>query len=236
MTNPLLILCCMLCLGITVSPAQTFKADTLFRSVATASQEKVYLTRIRGQSQLYNGSDFDRYEPLKEEHPYLYSDDWMAGSVVYDGIRYENLSLQYDIRYDEVILEYFNGISIRLVKVKVQSFTLEQHTFVHLSDPQVGDGYYELLYDGTTKVYAKHLKLFQETAADHKIERWFVEKTRYYVWSQGTYHTITSKKTLLGVFGDKKKELNQFASRNKLSFGKNKASFITRVAEQYDSQ
>lgn len=230
------VLCLVLCLITELTKAQSYSQDTLFVVAAEANGKKIYSGAIRNQSQLYNGTDFKVYQSLKDEHPFLFSDDWITGTVQYDGNIYEDVPIQYDIQNDEVIIEYYNGIrSIRLIKPKVQYFTLERDKFVMLTDPQLSTGFYQVLYDGQTKVYARHSKTLQETISGREIQHSFTERTKYYVFSKGSYHLITGKGAVLDVFKDKKKELNQFAKKNKLGFRKNKAAYITQLADYYDN-
>ena len=206
MAKTILTLCCLLSVLTQLTNAQTYKTDTLFIADAETANKKIYTDAIRNQSQLYNGSDFKLYVPLQDEHPYLFSDDWINGTVLYDDNFYENVPIQYDIQNDEVIIEYYNGIrSIKLTKLKVARFTLEQHQFVLIQDPQVTPGFYEILYDGNTKVFARYSKALQETISGREIQRDFKEKIRYYLLEAGNYHSISSKKSLLAVFQTRKK-------------------------------
>jgi len=216
MIRVICMLCSGLCLITVLTKAQTYTKDSLFIATATTNGKNIYTATIRNQSQLYNGSDFKVYQSLQDEHPYLFSDDWITGSVQYDGNLYEDVSIQYDIQNDEVIIEYYNGIrSIKLTKPKVQYFTLEHNKFVLIQDPQIAVGFYQVLYEGPTKVYAKHSKTLQETISDREIQHSFTEKTKYYIHTKGSYHLVSSKGSVLNVFKDKKKELNQFANKNK---------------------
>ncbi len=63
---------------------------------------------MHGQTNLYNGSEYR--EPRRtnnDQHPYFVSEDWLEGSVLYDGDWYEHVPLQYDITRDVVITEMY---------------------------------------------------------------------------------------------------------------------------------
>ena len=94
--------------------------------------------------------------------------------------------------------------------------------------------FYEVLYDGNTKAYARHWKVFQETLTAGKAERSFRQKTRYYIYKDKRYTTVKNKATVYSVFKDQKKDLRQFAAKKKLRFKTNKAEFISQLANHYD--
>lgn len=214
--------------------AQTFENDTSFIKKAEANATQRYAQSIKGQSQLYNGSDYAHYNPLEDEHPYFVSDDWIMGSIYYDGNFYNNVALQYDISKDELLTEhYYGGSMLNLVKNKITSFMLGDNKFVHLQD-SLHNGFYQLLYDGKTKVYARHTKALQETLSSSEIHRAFEEKTKYFLYKKRSYYHVKSKGSVLNVFGDKKKELNQFISKNKIKFKKSREQSIIKLAQFYD--
>jgi len=224
----------MLCCLVTFySSAQMFKKDSLFLDSAIARTENLYNYSTREQSQLYNGGDFAFYQPLENEHPYFSSDDWIDGTILYDGTLFAHVFMQYDIQSDELIVEHANGTRIKLTKLNVGYFILNDRKFVLLTSRHL-NGFYEILYDGNTKVYARHWKVFQESLSSGKASRSFREKIRYYIYKNGDYVTVTNKASVYKVFKERKKELRQFASKNKLRFGTNKIAFLTQLANHYD--
>ncbi|HEY9005134.1 hypothetical protein [Ohtaekwangia sp.] len=215
--------------------AQPYKNDTAFVATASANAVKHYHETIKGQSQLYNGSDYAEYQTLREEHPYFGSNDWVFGSVHYDGYLYEDVPLLYDLMTDEILTESFSRSStMRLIKSRVKYFTISDKKFVNLSDSSLHKGFYELLYNGKTKVYARHFKLLQETISQQEITHDFEEKIRYYIYKDGKYFPVRSKGSIQDVFRDQKHELNQLMSKNKIRFRKNREQYIIRMAEFYD--
>lgn len=215
--------------------AQTFEQDTLFIQAAVNNATQRYTKVIQGQLQLYNGSDYAEYQPTDDEHPYFLSDDWVFGSVYYDGNLYEQTAMLYNIASDELITEhYYTSNLMRLVTSKIQYFTLGSRKFVPLKNESLTEGFYELLYNGTSKVYARHTKNIQESIEAMEIHREFEEKTRYYVFKDGNYIAIKNKKSILSVLGDKKRELNQFMNKSKIRFRKNREQYIVKAVEFYD--
>jgi hypothetical protein len=220
-----------------VAFAQSFKNDTTFVTAAVNNAVKNYNNAIQGQAQLYNGSDYALYLSLKEEHPYFGTDDWVFGSVYYDGYLYENVPLLYDLASDQLLTEtYYSSSVMKLTKNKVRSFTLpDQRLFVNQPDTSLSPGYYEVLYNGKTKAYARHIKILQETLTAQEIIHEFDEKTRYYICMNNQCHAVKSKGALVKLFGDQKREAVQYVKQGrKLQYRKNRREYITRLAEFHD--
>ena len=220
--------CSVLCFG------QTFRSDSAFVAEAKKSSIGRYNTSIGGQSHLYNGSAYTEYVSQNEENPY-FIDEWIEGSVDYDGEFHDNIPILYDISLDRVIIDNQYSIKkVMLVDDKVSEFTIQDHHFVHLKDTPLPAGHYELAYDGNTKVYVRHKKTLQSRTVDYSIINQFEEKKLYYIYKDGKFLTVRGKGSVLKVLGDKKKELKKFARDNKLAFGNDRARDISRMAEYYD--
>lgn len=215
--------------------AQFTPADTLFLSQANQNEVALYSNTMVGQSHLYNGTEYREYNPLKDEHPFFIS-DWTDGSVFYDGEFYKNAVLLYDINKDQVIVEHYSSRQkIELFSNWLEYFNLNEHYFVHLRNEQLPKGFYELVYDGATKVYMKRLKMFLQELKGTEIHRSFDEKQLYYIFRQGNFYSVKNKKTVVKALQDHKAELNQFIGKNHIKFKANKEKSIAMVAEYYDS-
>jgi hypothetical protein len=216
------------------SLCQSIQKDTLISAIQNT--KIIYSQAMKGQSQLYNGSDYVKYQPLEDEHPYFISNDWKVGSIQYDEQVYENVGLLYNIFTDQVIIEYYRSETpLELVKERVRSFTIDGHTFIQLRENNLPNGFYERLSDGNAKVYVKRSKGFQEkTPSSGKIERTFDEKSKYYILKDGIYHAVKSKSSLIKIFDTRKKEIKQFLNKNRLVFGKNKEKVIIRTVVFYN--
>ncbi len=214
-------------------------ADTSFLAASVAKAKNVYLQHIKGNAHLYNGSEYKVYQSVDKEHPYFLSDDWASGSIVYDNEPYENVGMLYDIRYDKVIIEhYFTGNRVELVSKKISKFNLHGHTFVGLmrdSAKQIQEGFYDQLYNGITKVYARHIKQYQETIEANAVRPSFTEKNLYFILKDGKYFLVNSKASVLEVFGARKKMLKQYLRKSGIRYRKEKEKALVKLAEFYDT-
>jgi hypothetical protein len=127
---------------------------------------------------------------------------------------------------------------MQLVSEKVKSFSILDHTYVRLinnNENPLETGFYDLLYDGRIKVYARRTKTFQENTQSGTIERRFDYKVRYYIFKDNTYNPVSSKSSVLKVFMDKKQELRQQISKSKLNFRADREKSIVQLTQLYDS-
>ena len=216
--------------------------DTTFLATAVQNSVKRYTQAVHYQTGLYNGSEYVEPEQTNEQHPFFISEDWVNGTVAYDGEVYENVPLLYDITSDKVITELHNANPLVLVPEKLTRFSLSGHTFERIQNETINNtlprtGYYDVLYNGKTKVISLRQKIRQEKIESIKdIEIFFDERPRYFILKNGSYFPVKSKISVLKLLPDKKHELKHFASRNKLRFRKNREMALTRLAEFYDTE
>lgn len=204
------------CLIITLITAKGQSQQT----TSTAAQQYaigLYAKNIDRGSRLYNGTEYAFYHPLKGEYPYLY-EAWKEGAVAYDGQLFTDLKLLYDISTDQVVVKYAAGGNAQLIKPLVDFFTLDERKFVKVDDSLHHHGFYEILFDGKIKVYAKHEKAMREYIVDRELHREFDEKTFRLLLKDGVFVEVKSKKMLLQIFADHAPELKRFMREKKLKF------------------
>ena len=162
------------------------------------------------------------------------------GTIIYDEEFYENVPLFYDLNRDKVITEHsINGAKLELISEKIVRFSLAGHTFQRLKRDEskiISEGFYDVLYDGKTKVYVKREKSLQQRVESNDIIFNFEQKNRVYVFKDGVYHPVRKKSTLLEVFKDKKPEVRAFLNKSGVKYKADRENAITRVAEFYDAQ
>ncbi|MBN8859104.1 MAG: hypothetical protein J0H29_11990 [Sphingobacteriales bacterium] len=215
--------------------------DTALTSLQKKNAISVYYRSLQQQSGLYNGSEYVPYvDMLKESHPYFDTSKMVNGSVYYNGISYTNVPMVYDIVRDELIILHFNKVFfLQLIKSKTESFEILGHSFVHLGRDStkkegVRDSFYDLLYNGKIKLYAKREKMILESIPNMTIERKTYSKNRYFIFKKDRYTEVYSKKSLLYFFNDKKSILKQSLKKQKIKFRKQREQAIIAMVEQYD--
>lgn len=113
---------------------------------------KLYIDTIAGASLLYNGSAYvTDYHGVKGT-PFYETSRFVYGSVCYNGVRYNNIALKYDLVSDELIIKGFQNESISLIREKIDSFSVLNHLFVRIDSNNTdlnapSQRFYDLIHD-----------------------------------------------------------------------------------------
>lgn len=220
--------------------AQVAKPDTAFVPVAVQQARFAYDRTLQGESGLYNGGDYPEYSALMPgEHPFFVSDQMAEGSILYGGQNYERTGLRYDICHDKVVVEhYYNHSILELVSERIASFTLHNHRFIHLAQNKkddLKDGFYDLLYDGPSRVIARHEKIMEEVKGGQRVRYQFEDNTRFYLLKDGSFRSVYSKASVFEALGGRKGEWRNFLEKEQIKFRKNRAKAISAMARHYDT-
>jgi hypothetical protein len=183
---------------------------------------------------------FNKYAGAVGDQFFL-SGTFLKGSVVFNGRKYENLDLQYDILNDEVILKIESYPVIFMNKEMVDSFSLSsgnrKYLVFNAGNNTSGElkGYVNILYNGPTSLYAKYSKKIQPLGVGGRYDL-FVEEHTLYVKKGGQIFSVSSRKRFLELLDDRKKDLRHFMKSNRIRLSyKNPDSFVP-VIRYYDSQ
>ncbi len=214
---------------LTLNAQQSF--DSSFADAAA-----VYTKAIGANQHLYTGSEYVDYNHTMIGNPYFAYLYFTNGAIVYDDILYNGIQMFYDILNDDVVLKNYNDTALLLPKEKVSSFSFAGHNFIKIipdssTTTEIKAGYYEVLYNGNTKLFAKRKKEITEKIDIQYSETSFTEHDQYYILKNDIFYQVSDKNGALGVMKDRKKELSKFIHENKLKFRKNfEASLLKTVA------
>jgi len=217
-------------------------ADSTILSLQKKNAIALYYQSLQTQSGLYNGIEYIRYETtLKDGHQYFDTAKAVPGSVFYDGMLYTDVPMLYDIVKDQLVAQHYNNVFfMQLIKSKVDSFNFIGHAFVHLAKDStkkenISEGFYDLLYNGKIKLYAKRYKTIQESIPDMVVERRVYMHNRYFVFKNNTYNEVFSESSVYNLFNDKRSELRQALRKQHIRFRKQREYAIKMMVEQYDA-
>jgi hypothetical protein len=201
----------------------------------------LYQKMLGGQSRLFNGS---RYVPPKqtfEQHPYFLSEDWITGSLFYDGEYFHDVPLMYDLATDVLITEHFpSGHAIRLVREKLDHFSMGTHFFEKIINDSVagslpGTGFYDILYPGESKVIALRSKFLREKIEGRIVTITYEEKNRYFIRRNGVFFSVRSKGSVLKLMDDRRQDLRKFMKLQRIVFSDDRERALKSLAEHYDN-
>jgi hypothetical protein len=215
-------------------------ADINVKKTVIDSAVSLYYQYTDRQSRLYNGVEFLGYSPRIEGHAFFLTNDWVTGSLVYDGMEYRDVPLMYDIFKDGLILRHFNSyFRVGLVREKIKEFDLGNHHFIRLeidslAKSAVSTGFYEVLYNGSVTVLARRIKTISETIT-YQLEQKFVQQDMYFIYKDSTYYAVKGNNDLLSVLKEKRNELKNYLRKNRYRYRKDPENTIIKAAAYYDS-
>ena len=176
---------------------------------------------------LYTGSLYVRDYNNVKGNPFYQTDSFQKGAVFYNGVLYKHVNLLYDLSHDNLVTEYPENIKLILVTEKIKYFKLGDHLFIRLNNSSpAGEGFYDKLNEGEMPVWAKREK--------HNFHDVFKQQNKYFLEKEGHYYDVNSKKELLNVFNDKRAELKNFISKNKLSFKRKFENALLETVRYYE--
>lgn len=209
----------------TTMQAQLSKVDSLMLHQSIYAARQKYNEAIGGNSHVYNGPEY--VSPVQQKKvigdPYYFDYDWQEGSVHFSDHLYENVSLRYDLLKDNLLLEFSQGYeSIELITNRIKYFVIHDHTFVRLS-PSAGqstmeEGFYDLVYDGQSKVVVKRYKVIKEITDQGIMTVEYIEKRKLFLQQGERFIPIRVKRDALNAFAANKTELRKFLAREKIHF------------------
>ena len=217
----------------------TFAQESDSSSKSEQIPVKVYYAAMGEQSPLYNGREYVEYSgTIQVGHPFYNTTEFTKGSIIYEGMLFNDAMILYDIVKDKVIIRHFNQIfRIDLPVEKIQEFHLLNHHFIRLYADSAGvieEGFYDKMYDGKTKLYIRRRKLIAEERTGTDLLRVAEQKDILYIQKEGTYHPVKTLKGLLKVFSNRSDGIRQHLRKNGIKFRKAPEAAVLTAVQYYD--
>ncbi len=181
------------------------------------------------QSRIYNGSEQIGYFALVG-HPYFVDKNKQRGMLVYEGVRYRDVPMMYDLIKDQLIISDSSGNLIGLSGERIKTFFLFDHQFI-----RTPHGFCDLLCSGPVTILAKRQKKIVETIENIKVVRTVYEEVHYFALADGVYHPFSTLRSLLNLMKDKKKEINKDLRSRGIRYKKTPEEAIVAAAAYYNS-
>ena len=207
---------------------------------------RVYYQNVDMIDELVNGRGYIPYYFRSKEKPLLYFDRRHKSSMTLNGRRYDNLMLEYDTFKDELLYsDSLKLIDNEVFMISMNKDLVDGFCFYFGSDSlyfryfssetnmnfNLSEGFYEVGYDGHTKLIVKHKSLLLVKEGNEE----YVYKPAYFIMVNDGYTKITSKKVFLSLFGDSAGEIKKFIGTNKVRLRKANKNEIATVLKYYDS-
>ncbi|MGI9547090.1 MAG: hypothetical protein ACR2MM_07630 [Flavobacteriaceae bacterium] len=224
----------------------------LLLTISLKSQERLqdssYLSWFDRQvgienTALYEGVVYkENYRTINDQIKFYKSAKWLSGSVVYSGQLFSNILLKYDVYADQLIikqLDRLGGGAVILFKDKISSFTIDGTEFVHIKTSSINaslEGFYELLSSGSDKrLLGGHQKRnFLKKDRSFLYHEFKDLQKKYVLELGGEYYELKSKKDLIEVFPELKKEIDLFYKKNRRIRDKDTDTFMKTLFNRLD--
>ncbi len=207
-------------------------------SIAASNTRTLFQQRMGQMTRLYSGVENFAYPASIQGNPYFINEKLVQGTVVYEGRKYENIPMLYDVVKDLLIVSYFGSpFNVSLVNDKLNSFNLSGHQFIHIAAKDSIEGLrehnYEELYKGSWSVLALHLGLAKDVIKDSKIVLNVEKRDLYYFVKARQAYPVNNQRAALKLLKDQG-EIRAFLRKNKLKFRKNKEAVLVNIASYWD--
>lgn len=226
-----------------VSPAQAIQTDSALHATQLENALSFYHQSLFPETGLYNGPQYVEYAYTLTEGTPFFEAAFSPGDIVYDNVLYKNVPMLYDLVKEQVVInDPHNIYKISLLNKRISGFTLYNHHFVRLradsTDKKIIEtGFYDELYlSKDITLYKKTKKNVEENITSSQgLNRFIVQTINYYFKKENKFYEVSSKKDVLKVLDDRKKDVHQFITKNKLKLRKDKENSLKRIAAFYDS-
>lgn len=165
------------------------------------------------------------------------TDFYSEGRLIYNGILYPKENMLLDLYRNDLVIFSPGNFNIILDPEKVEMAEVQGYHVYYLNDKKAIDapqkGYYLLLEENE---YCRLIKkdnydFVKQSSPDAAL----VQNIRFYILKDETYHQVKSKRSVLKVFNDKRKELETYIKENRLEFdGVSREQVMRLVVKQYE--
>ncbi|MEM7369669.1 MAG: hypothetical protein AAF587_13785 [Bacteroidota bacterium] len=211
-----------------------------------AALEQQYALTHGSLANWLNGREYNFTFPFSYGHPFWETNEWTIGNLSTTFHTYPSVLIKYDAYFDALVFaaDLVRGNIIWVNPDQVISFVLRGKTFVYygrgtekeqLKAVKLFPGYFELLYDGPTRLLVKRAKYLKPIQNDLDKTDEFGENSRRYLIRDHVFHLIRGKGDFLRFAAAHKEEMSQYIKERNLRFRIiSDAQFVALVA-YYDS-
>lgn len=210
-------------------------SDTFALNNDTAVQDT-----LKEDQTLYNGKIWRNIYYLIKEDQFLFSKEFLPGTVSVRGKLFPGVLLKYDIYRDELITPVDKGILLQLNKERIDSFSLSfqniTYRFVKAEEDSVkGDKYFfNVIYKGNTVLLVRYTKKIEKMAVEGKYDR-FYQISRIYLENGNGLFQVTGKRDLMKLMDEHKAAVSDYIKTNKIRLSEKTPESFIPVVRFYDS-
>jgi hypothetical protein len=169
---------------------------------------------------LYNGRIWRNMYYMVSGDQFLFSKDFLPGSITVKANTFKDIDLKYDIFKDEVLTpSETNGI-LQINRELVDSFSVmymnRNYRFVRIQSDSTGKegGYFNIIYQGKTALYRKFIKKIDKLSINGEGDKFYEFSKLYFSFDKKLY-PVSGKGDLLKILkSDKELIWSYIRSKN----------------------
>ena len=205
----------------------------MFQCITAMAQDYLEYDRFSENagemSMLYRGKQGMTYEFPYNGTYFWYGRDFLPGDVFYNGKLYRDAFVNVNAHLQELLVkEDEDYLPVLVDSGHVEWFTMGDRRFLPRDAtglPSLPDGFYEVLFDGQTKLYKRVDKILRKDANNRngsgigyddpnyndKVQDYFANRVSYYFIKDGEIHSVRKWRGIVSCFPERKKELKRYA-------------------------
>jgi hypothetical protein len=189
---------------------------------------------------LYNGKIWRNQYLNLENDQFLFTKEYLRGSVTISGKSFSGIFLKYDICNDEIITPADIPGTVQLNKEMVDSFSLafenKIYRFSKITEDTLASlrGYVNILYRGKSTLCMKYIKELYHMSGQNDNDRFF-QKSQLYFVKDNIVYPINKRRDLLSLFSESKSQIREFIKRNNIMVSRRDPESFVPVVRYIDS-
>jgi len=192
---------------------------------------------------IVNGPEYIVFHKLYHTNPFFQSATICSGTVFYNGHIYSDYKLIYDIFKDEIVVNYLTPSGyLKLISlnkhfvdsfdISVNNITSRFQKILFKPEDEMKDGYYEIKFRGKAILLLRYIKTMSQVDGQDE----YFDALKKYILLNGEYHTITTLRKFIKLFGENKNEMKKYIrSLRVVSFRKISDIELIQIFAYYDS-
>ncbi len=189
---------------------------------------------------LLNGRIWKNNFYMIQGDQFLFSNNFLPGSVTIKGQSFSNIHLKYDVYDDEILMPIDSGKILQINKELVDSFSISfqnrTYHFMRLPEDSVSGnaGYVNVIYKNNSVIEVKYIKKIERSNIEGKVDN-FYELNRVYLLTNGNTYQLKKKRDLYDIFPSFKTQIRNYLKKNNLHIYRNQPGSFIPVIRFYDN-
>jgi hypothetical protein len=164
--------------------------------------------------------------------PYLFSDDFVVGDVMYNGLLYQDVP----IRYDGYLKQLVVNTPVRHLNICVSMHLVDKFTLDGIDYERRDGDFVALLFDSSHMELIEQVSVIvnEEFISSVSLKYRFDKIVKYFVLSEGRKYEVSKLRSVQKIYPNIKKELKRFSKQNRLDFKEHRKSSLASLMKYAD--